>query len=271
MIKDKKFDWIVLIVGIFGLLLTLIFMNGERFGLQPATRNPGYENRLFDQSYVHEIDIQIDEKDWDNILNNARDEEYHRANILVDGELFRDVGLRTKGNNSLRLTDRYGHQRYSLKIEMDHYGFNHYYGLDKFSLDSSFQDNSYLKSFLTYDMMHFMNVPAALTSYTWVTINGEDWGLFLAIEEPEEAFARRNFGKDYGQLYKPGYRSLDDENADVALRYIDEDPASYPGIFDNAKFQTSKADEKRVIEALRVLSTGENLESVINEIGRAHV
>ena len=264
MIKDKKFDWIVLIVGIFGLLLTLIFMNGERFGLQPATRNPGYENRLFDQSYVHEIDIQIDEKDWDNILNNARDEEYHRANILVDGELFRDVGLRTKGNNSLRLTDRYGHQRYSLKIEMDHYGFNHYYGLDKFSLDSSFQDNSYLKSFLTYDMMHFMNVPAALTSYTWVTINGEDWGLFLAIEEPEEAFARRNFGKDYGQLYKPGYRSLDDENADVALRYIDEYPASYSGIFDNAKFQTSKADEKRVIEALRVLSTGENLESVIN-------
>ena len=50
-------------------------------------------------------------------------------------------------------------------------------------------------------------------------VNGEDWGLFLAIEEPEEAFARRDFGPDHGQLYKPDYRSLNDENADVHLRY----------------------------------------------------
>lgn len=264
MIKDKKFDWIVLIVGVLTLFLTFVFINGEKFGLQSASRNPGYEDRLFDKTMVHEIDIQIDEKDWANILENALDEEYHRANILVDGELFRDVGIRTKGNNSLRLTDRYGHKRFSLKIEMDHYGFNHYYGLDKFSLDSSFQDNSYLKSYLTYDMMEFLDVPSPLTSYTWVKVNGEDWGLFLAIEEPEEAFAQRNFGKDYGQLYKPGYRSLEDENEDVALRYIDDDPVSYPGIFDNAKFKTTKADEKRVVEALRVLSTGEDLESVIN-------
>ena len=264
MIKHKKFDWLVLIVVSLAVFLTFVFMNGERFGLQPTSQSPGYEQRLFDKSQVHEIDIQIDKKDWENILEKALDEEYHRANLLIDGELFRDVGIRTKGNNSLRLTERYGHQRFSLKIEMDHYGFNHYYGLDKFSLDSSFQDNSYLKSYITYDMMEFLEVPSPLTSYTWVTVNGEEWGLFLAIEEPEEAFAQRNFGKDYGQLYKPGYRSLDDENADVALRYIDNDPASYPGIFDNAKFNPTKAEEKRVIDALRILSTGDNLESVIN-------
>ena len=83
-----------------------------------------------------------------------------------------------------------------------------YYGLDKLSLDASFQDNSYLKTYMAYDMMAFMGVPTPLCSYAWVTVNGEDWGLFLAVEEPEEAFARRNFGKDYGQLYKPDYRSL---------------------------------------------------------------
>lgn len=264
MLRDKKFDWIVLIVGVLTLVITLLFMNGEQLGIEPLSQNPGYQNRLFDQSKVHTIDIQIDEDDWQHLLENAREEEYHRANLLIDGELFKNVGLRTKGNNSLRLTERYGSQRFSLKVEMDHYGFNHYYGLDKFSLDSSFQDNSYLKSFLTYDMMHFMGVPASLTSYVWVTVNGEGWGLFLAIEELEEGFAQRNYGKNYGQLYKPGYRSLEDENADVALRYIDDNPESYPGIFNGAKFNISNADEKRLIEALRILSTGENLESVIN-------
>ena len=94
------------------------------------------------------------------------------------------------GNNSRRLTKKYGLDRYSLKVEFDHYTFNSYYGLDKFSLDSSFQDNSYMKTWITYDMMESMEVPTPLRSYTWVTVNGEDWGLFLAIEEPEEAFAK---------------------------------------------------------------------------------
>ena len=89
-------------------------------------------------------------------------------------------------------------------------------------------------------------------------------GLFLAVEEPEEAFARRNFGKDFGQLYKPDYRSLKEENADVALKYIDGDPDSYPNIFENAKFKASEADRERLVEALRVLSTGENLESAVD-------
>ena len=175
------------------------------------------------------------------------------------------MGLRAKGNNSLRLTEEYGLSRYSLKLEFDHYvdGGN-YYGLDKFSLDASFQDNSYLKTYLVYDMMAFMEVPAPLCSYTWVTVNGQPWGLFLAIEEPEEAFARRNFGPDHGQLYKPDYRSLRAENADVALRYIGDDPGSYPNLFDNAKFDVDGADQARLIEALRVLSTGENLETAVN-------
>ena len=84
------------------------------------------------------------------------------------------------------------------------------------------------------------------------------------VEEPEEAFARRNFGNDHGKLYKPDYRSLNAENADVALQYIDDNPDSYPGIFENAKFKVSKADQERVIEALKTLSTGENLETAVN-------
>lgn len=183
---------------------------------------------------------------------------------MIDGEKFSNVGIRVKGNNSLRLTEKYGHNRYSLKLEFDHYTFGTYYGLDKFSLDASFQDNAYMKTWITYDMMAHMGVPTPLCSYTWVTVNGQDWGLFLAIEEPEEAFARRNFGADYGKLYKPDYKSLSDENADVHLRYTDDSFDSYDNIFRNSKFDITDADKQRVINALKVLSTGENLETAIN-------
>ena len=189
----------------------------------------------------------------------------------IDVEEFRQVGIRAKGNNSLSLTEEYGLSRYSLKLEFDHFteGGN-YYGLDKLSLDASFQDNSYMKTWIAYDMMRFMEVPAPLCSYVWVTVNGEDWGLFLAIEEPEEAFARRNFGKDHGSLYKPDYKKLEAANYDVALKYIDEDPYRYPNNFENAKTEIGEEDKDRVVEAFMVLSTGEALDKAadIDEVLR---
>jgi len=242
--------------------LTVMLAWGESLGLVKASAAPGYESRLFDKSRVHTIDIVIE--DWQRFLEEAPEEEYSACSIVIDGEAFHNVGLRAKGNNSRKLTEKYGHDRYSLKVEFDHFEYGSYYGLDKFSLDSSFQDNSYMKSWIAYDMMEFMNVPSPLCSYAWVRVNGEDWGLFLAVEEPEEAFARRNFGVDHGQLYKPDYRTLKDENADVALRYVDEDPASYDNIFRNAKFDVDAADQQRLIQALKVLDSGQDLDTAIN-------
>ncbi len=263
MVKHKYIDQICIGAAVLAILLTVLLIFGEQLGIPKASANPGYMTRLFDDGQVHIINIQIE--DWGAFIENAEKEEYVACTVEIDGEKFHNIGLRAKGNNSLRLTEEYGLSRYSLKLEFDHFldGGN-YHGLDKLSLDASFQDNSYLKTYMVYDMMAFMGVPAPLCSYTWVTVNGEAWGLFLAVEEPEEAFARRNFGNDYGKLYKPDYRSLNAENADVALKYIGDNPDSYPGIFENAKLKTSKADQERVIEALKTLSAGENLETAIN-------
>ncbi len=262
MLKRKGIDLLCITVMALAVVITVLFMNGEALGLKAASRTPGYETRLFDKSRVHTVDIVVE--DWESFLETAAEEEYISATLVIDGEAFSNVGLRAKGNNSRRLTEKYGLNRYSLKVEFDHYEMGSYYGLDKFSLDSSFQDNSYLKTWITYDMMNYMQVPTALCSWVWVTVNGEDWGLFLAIEEPEEAFARRNFGNDYGQLYKPDYKKLNDENADVHLRYTGEDFASYDNIFRNAKFDPTDAEKQRIIDAIRVLDSGENLDSVIN-------
>ncbi len=262
MLKHKYIDQICILVTSFALVMTILFMNGQSLGLTPASAAPGYETRLFDQSRVHTIDILID--DWDTFLETASEEEYAVCALVIDGEKFSHAGIRAKGNNSRRLTEKYGHDRYSLKVEFDHDIFGSYYGLDKFSLDSSFQDNSYMKTWITYDMMEHMGVPTPLCSYAWVRVNGEDWGLFLAIEEPEEAFAKRNFGAGHGQLYKPDYKSLNEENADVHLRYTNDDFDSYDNIFRHAKFDLTDADKQRVIDALKVLSTGENLETAIH-------
>ncbi len=262
MLKHRYIDRICIAVTCALLLVTVLFMHGELLGLVPSFAVPGYETRLFDKSRVHTIDLVID--DWQAFLDAASEEKYRSCTIVIDGESFGNVGIRVKGNNSRRLTEKYGLDRYSLKVEFDQYNYGSYYGLDKFSLDSSFQDNSYMKTWLTFDMMEKMGVTTPLCSYAWVRVNGENWGLFLAIEEPEEAFAKRNYGAGYGHLYKPDYQSLKAENADVALRYIDDAPSSYDNIFRKAKFDITDADKHRLIGALKTLSTGENIQTAVD-------
>ena len=243
-------------------LVLLLGLAGKAGAILPAGENPGYVSRLFDGSRVHRVDIQVE--DWEAFLASAPEEEYIPATVEIDGEAFRQVGLRAKGNNSLRLTEEYGLSRYSLKLEFDHYTDGSYHGLDKLSLDASFQDNSYLKTWLAFDIMEFLGVPTPLRSFVWVTVNGQPWGLFLAVEEPEEAFARRNFGANHGQLYKPDYRSLAEENADVHLRYTTDEPEDYPGIFENAKLDPSAADRQRLVDSLKILNSGEDLETAVD-------
>src|SRR5699024_2248587 len=66
-----------------------------------------------------------------------------------------------------------------------------------------FRLSTYLKDYLTYQMMGWFGVAAPLCSYVYITVNGEDWGLYLAVEGVEESFLERNYGSDYGELYKP--------------------------------------------------------------------
>ncbi len=202
MSTHKHIDKICLVAAILSLILCAVFMNGEAFGIQAASKVMGYESRLFDTSQVHTIDIIID--DWDAFLETAQSEEYSACDLVIDGEAIRNVGIRGKGNTSLSTVSSMDSNRYSFKIEFDQYdSTKSYHGLDKISLNNLIQDNTYMKDYLTYQMMNEFGVAAPLCSYVYITVNDEDWGLYLAVEAVEESFLQRNYGSNYGELYKP--------------------------------------------------------------------
>lgn len=207
MSTHKSIDKICCVAMVFALLLTFVFLNGESLGIQAASSTPGYESRLFDTSSVHTIDIVMD--DWDGFLETCTNEEYTLCSLVIDNESYKNVGIRAKGNTSLTQVANYGNDRYSFKIEFDHYdNTKSYYGLDKLSLNNIIQDNTYLKDYLTYQMMGWFGVDAPLCSFVSISVNGEPWGLYLAVEGVEEAFLERNYGSDYGELYKPDSQTM---------------------------------------------------------------
>ena len=202
MSTSKHFDRVCAVVVALGVLLTVLFMNGAALGISTSERAAGYESRLFDPTRVHTVALVVD--DWDGFLENCEDEEYIACAAVIDGESYKNIALRAKGNTSLSSVRSMGSSRYSFKLEFDHYNKNEtYHGLDKLCLNNVIQDNTFMKDFLTYRLMAEFGVDAPLCSYVWITVNGEDWGLYLAVEGVEDSFLRRNYGNDGGELYKP--------------------------------------------------------------------
>ena len=308
MSTHKQIDRICAAAIILSLLLALLFMNAEALGARPAPAAMGYEARLFDTSRVHTIEIVMD--GWDAFIDTCENEEYAACSVVIDNEGYKNVGIRAKGNTSLSTVSQMGSDRYSFKIEFDQYDSGKtYYGLDKLCLNNLIQDNTMMKDNLTYRLMAGFGVNAPLCSYAYITVNGEDWGLYLAVEGVEDAFLQRNYGRDHGELYKPDSMSfgggrgngggfdmgalMEDfdfsamperpaegeepqgrqnggfpgggmGSSDVKLQYVDDDPDSYPNIFDNAKTAVTAADKTRLIAALKILGGEGNIEDAVD-------
>lgn len=270
---SKYFDRIAVIVTVLVFVLTILFMNGAALGIKAIAHTMGYEDRLFDHTKVHTVDIVMN--DWDELIASAASEEYNTADVVIDGESYKNVGIRAKGNTSLSTVASLDSERYSFKIEFDHYDSTQsYHGLDKLSLNNLIQDSTMMKDYLTYTMMNEFGVRSSLCSFVFITVNGEDWGLYLAVEGVEESFLERNYGSDYGELYKPDSMSFgggrgngkdfDMGSSDVKLQYIDDELDSYSNIWNNAKTDITEADQNRLIESLKKLSSGEDMESVVD-------
>ena len=243
MSTHKYIDRLCALALALTLAVTALFMGGEALGLQPAAGGLGYEERLFDAGRVHTLDIIMD--GWEDFLSGCEDKEYAACTLVIDGETCRNVAIRAKGNSSLSTVSSYGNNRYSFKVEFDHYDdANTYYGLDKLSLNNLIQDNTLMKDFLCYQLMGAFGVAAPLCSYVSITVNGELWGLYLAVEGVEDAFLRRNYGTDAGELYKPDSLSFGGDRGgsfDPEDLAGDFDPADFAGNFDPAAFDDGGA------------------------------
>ena len=181
-----------------------------------------YETELFDTSSILTVNILMDEADWNDMLENATAEEYYQCDVEVNGTTFYRVAIRPKGNTSLTsIASDPTTDRYSFKLEFDHYVDGQTcFGLDKLILNNNYADATNMKEALIYDMYQYLGADASLYNYAKISVNGEYWGVYLALEAVEDSFMLRNYGAQSGKLYKPdsmnigGGKDFGDFNAD---------------------------------------------------------
>ena len=276
-----------------------------------------YESKLFDTDQIMDIDILMDEDDWNDMLENAISEEYYSCDVVVNGKTFYSVGIRPKGNTSLSsIANDPDTDRYSFKLEFDHYIEGQTcYGLDKLILNNNYADATNMKEAIVYDMYQYLGVDASLYNYAKISVNGDYRGVYLALEAVEDSFMLRNYGTEDGNLYKPESMGIgggvdgngfpqkgempngedfpqkgempdgedfpqmgeapNGEAADIKmgimggnggadLNYTDDDLDSYSTIWDGEITDSDKKDHKRVVEALKNISEGTDLETYMD-------
>lgn len=199
MITDKRINVIVAIGMAIAVAVTCLLMAFS--GDTGTTASYQYPEKLFSKDMIT-IDIDADEDNWQNMLDNATAEEYIMCDIIVEGKKFSSVGIRPKGNSSLTTVANSDSDRFSFKLQFDEYVDDQTcYGLDKFVLNNISADSTYMKEYLSYDLMNYMGVDSPLFTYANITVNGEAWGLYLAVESYDESFVQRVYGTQSGNLY----------------------------------------------------------------------
>ena len=164
-----------------------------------------YETKLFNTDEIITVDILMDEDEWNKMLQNAMTEEYYVCDVVINGQTIKNVAIRPKGNTSLSaIASDPDSDRYSLKLEFGHFVEGQTcFGLDKLILNNNYADATNMKEAIIYDMFQYIGAEASLYNYAKVSLNGEYWGVYLALEAVEESFMLRNFGTQDGELYKP--------------------------------------------------------------------
>ena len=272
-----------------------------------------YESKLFNTDQIMDIDILMDEDDWNNMLKNAISEEYYSCNVVVNGKTFYSVGIRPKGNTSLSsIVNAPDTDRYSFKLEFDHYIEGQTcYGLDKLILNNNYADATNMKEAIVYDMYQYLGVDGKDGdgwqmgekpdgedfSQKGEMPDGEDFPQMGEMPDGEDFPQKGEMpdGEDFPQMGEmldgedfpqkgempdrdnipqmgeaPNGEAADikmgimSENGGADLNYTDDDLDSYSTIWDGEITDTDKKDHKRVVEALKNISEGTDLETYMD-------
>ncbi len=192
-----------------------------------ASTLPSNIARVFDLSFLHKIEITIAPENIKAV--QSRSDTRVSCTFTFDGITLPNSGVRQGGGiyNPAQTIK----QRPSLSLKFDQFvPGQKLYGLDKLYLKNQLQDLSKINEHLADEIYRRAGVPASLTAYAVMTINGYVNGIVEIREAVDNDFLRRNFGKgkEQGNLYEGAWLSagpsdfVDSPTSPIALVLKDE-------------------------------------------------
>jgi spore coat protein CotH len=183
----------------------------------------------FPQDKVQRLDIVIGSTNWAAIqkdlasmpgggpgetLDGTFDPIWVDCDFHFNGKQWYKVGIRVKGNSSLRTTYQQGIKKFSFKLDFDQWENTYpaiqdqrFYGFKQLNLNNNFEDKSLMREKVAGDLFREFGVPSAKSSFYEVYIDigkgSQYFGLYTLVEEVDNTVLKTQFTDGTGNLYKP--------------------------------------------------------------------
>jgi len=224
------------------------------FGLVPAAA----AQDLFDQDLFRPFGLTFHQADyWQQLLANKQDGIYIPADLLVDGVLYPDVGVRLRGQATFQCAPN---KKKPFRIKMDEFvADQELYGHDSFRLNNAAADPTFLREALMAEALREY-VPMAKRAFTNLEINNENWGVYIIEQQKDAGYAQEVFGTNAGNRYKAIYPA--------GLTYHGTDPNSYLSRYTHVNGPTpdSYKDLIPFLDALNNTALGAPLITALNPL-----
>ena len=196
---------------------------------------------------VLDIAIEIDAADWDTLRLQGRtfDElmaeierynlsrpfasiyDWFAADVTVDGETYANIGVRKKG-----FLGSQSETKPSLKLRFDKYVDDQSLGgaIERMTLNNSNQDPSLINTCLAYRVFAEAGLPASRCNFAAVSVNGDNLGLYIHVEEIKAPFLARHFDSAAGNLYEGTISDFTPDYRGTFEKKTNEDAADWSDI-----------------------------------------
>lgn len=193
-----------------------------------TTGSEGAASALWDSATVHSISIDLDQDAYDAMIQvylDTGEKDWIEASVTIDGVTYERVGLKLKGNSSLRsLSEETAENPEELPwlIRLDKY-------VDGQNADGTTElvvrgnsSKTALNEAIALDLLEQAGLASEQAIAVRFSVGGSDETLRLVIENPDEEWMQAELGD--GLLYKA--------EAGGDYSYRGDDPAAYAEVFD---------------------------------------
>jgi hypothetical protein len=144
---------------------------------------------------VSNVDLTMPQATIDALNADTNASTYRTADVKIttaDGVIttLTNIGVRLKGQATRRPINNY--DKAPLKLKFDAFVPNQkFLGLTRMTLNSMLQDPSFVREDTSYRIYRAMGLVAPRTTYSWVTVNNADFGLYMNVESIDGQMLKR--------------------------------------------------------------------------------
>lgn len=183
------------------------------------------DSTFWDTRAVH--DIAITDADYQALIDAylaTGEKEWGTATVTIDGTTLHDVGIKLKGNSTLRVvTSTSDPSTLPWLIDLDKYvDDQHYLDATELVVRGSSTETA-LNEALALEMLDAAGLASEQAVSSRISFDGGDQKLRLVIQNPDGTWDEQQFGGD-GLVYKA--------EAGGDYSYRGDDPESYADVFD---------------------------------------